>query len=416
MKNRLFTFLHTSPGVFLRWLFLSVLTGLVAGAAGVLFHFVLEWCTETRSAHDALLYFLPLAGAAIALLYRFGDHSSRRGTNSVLAAIRSDERVSFRTAPLIFIGTALTHLFGGSAGREGAALQLGGAIASTAGDLFHLDEKDRHIIVMCGSAAAFSALFGTPVTAAIFPMEVVSVGVMYYAAIIPCVLSSLTASFLAQLCGVAPTSFALPAVCASTPMTLLQVLVLGALCAVLARLFCFAMHRASAFFSTLLPNTVARAAVGGCVIVLLTLLLHTRDYNGAGMDIVSAALLYGTAVPYAFLLKLLFTAITLGSGFKGGEIVPTFFIGATFGCIAGALLGLPASFGAAIGLVALFCGVTNCPIASILLSIELFGAEALPLFSAAAAVSYMLSGYSGLYSEQRILHSKLRAESISAHL
>ena len=183
------------------------------------------------------------------------------------------------------------------------------------------------------------------------------------------------------------------------------------LCAGIAVIFCWVNHKTPQIYAKYLPHPMVRAAVGGLIVIGLTLLVGTRDYNGAGMDVITRALA-GQAVPYAFLLKILFTAITLGAGFKGGEIVPVFFTGATFGCVVGGLLGLPAGFGAALGMTAIFCGVTNCPLSSILLAFELFGGEGLALYALCIAVSYMLSGYYGLYSEQKILYSKLRPEFI----
>ncbi|MEG1874448.1 MAG: chloride channel protein [Angelakisella sp.] len=404
------SFTATPLLVFGRWVAISVLVGLVAGGAGVLFHFVLEWCTATRVANDWLLWLLPCAGLLIAWGYQAfgsGDH----GTNMVLSAIRSDSSIGAATAPLIFLGTALTHLFGGSAGREGAALQLGGSIACQLGKLLRLDAKDSHIIVMCGTSAAFAALFGTPITAAVFSLEVVSVGLMYYAAIVPCTVAAVLGAMLAQAAGIRPTAFFISGIPPAAVLPVLQVALLGALGALVSILFCQGMRHTRRLFRKYLPNGYLRAAVGGGAVVLLTLLLGTRDYNGAGMEVVARAMA-GTAVPAAFLLKILFTAITLGSGYKGGEVVPVLFTGSTFGCVAAPLLGLQPSFGAALGLVSVFCGVTNCPLTSILLSVELFGAQGLLYFGLAAAVAYMLSGYSGLYGEQKIVYSKYRAEFI----
>ena len=397
--------------VFAKWVAISLIVGLCAGLVGVLFHLVLEWCTVTREGYPWLLWLLPLGGVVIAALYKYIGKDQDRGTNMVLAAVRSPQEVTAVTGPLIFLSTALTHLLGGSAGREGAALQLGGCIASQLGKVFRLDEKDAHVIVMCGTSAAFAALFGTPATAAIFALEVVSVGLMYYSAIVPCTLAALTGAWLAGQFSIPPTSFSLSAVPAIGPLSLLQIALLGLLCAWVSNLFCFAMHRATSLAKRWLPNALVRAAVGGALIILLTLLAGSRDYNGAGMEVIARAI-GGQAVPWAFLLKILFTAVTLGFGFKGGEIVPVFFTGATFGCAAGALLGLDPGFAAALGLIAVFCGVTNCPVTSVILGVELFGAQGLLCFTACCAVSYMLSGYGGLYGEQKIVYSKLKAEFI----
>ena len=282
---------------------------------------------------------------------------------------------------------------------------MGGSLAGGLCRALHLNDKDERILTMCGMAGGFSALFGTPLAAAVFAMEVESIGVMYYAALVPCVTSALTAQFVADLFGATPTAYAVTGVPAMAPLAFLQVAALGVLCAILANLFCQAMSGAGNLYRRFFPNRYLRVAMGGAIVVLLTLLEGSGDYNGAGGAVIAAAVA-GTAVPYAFLMKPVFTALTLGAGFKGGEIVPVLFTGATFGCVAAPLLGLSASFGAAVGMTAVFCGVTNSPMTSILLGFELFGGAGVPLLALACAVSYMLSGYSGLYREQKIMYSK----------
>ena len=409
---------------FLKWVLYACNIGLIVGAVAVAFHCGIDWAAQFRAHQPWVILFLPLGGVVIVLLYRWSGMERDRGTNLVLTAVREAEPIRLRTAPLIFLSTILTHLVGGSAGREGAALQLGGSIGAWVGRKIHLDEKDRRIMVMCGMSAAFSALFGTPLTAAMFAMEVTSVGVLYYAAIVPCVLSAIIGLWVAQLCGVPPTAFSLQGVPNLTPVTLLQCIGMGVLFALLSILFCRMMHAAPRLYDKYLPNPVARAAAGGALVIALTFLVWlwnpgTYDYNGAGTAVIHAAI-GGEARPEAFLLKMLFTTITLGAGFKGGEIVPVFFTGATFGCTAAPLLGLHPSFGAGLGMVCVFCGVTNCPMTSLLLSLELFAGDSLGmftgqslgLFAVCIAVAYMLSGYYGLYSEQKIVYSKLRPEYI----
>lgn len=393
---------------FFKWLVFAAVIGVVVGVVGALFHHAIEYATELRAENGWLLYLLPLAGVVIVASYQVTGMSDDRGTEFVLSSVRDNKPLRLRTAPLIFLGTVLTHLTGGSAGREGAALQLGGTISSAIGRVSRLDEKDERVITMCGMAAGFSALFGTPLAAAVFAMEVVSVGVMYYAAAVPCVLAALVAQLVAQAMQVSPTAFTLTAVPEIGAISLLQVLALGAGCACVAVLFCWVMHKTPAVYRRITQDPYLRILLGGVMVVILSLLVG-RDYNGAGMAVIEQAVA-GEAKPYAFALKILLTAITLGAGFKGGEIVPAFFAGATFGCTLGALVGLPAGFGAAVGMVAVFCGVTNCPMTSIFLAYELFGGEGLPLFALACVVSYMLSGYSSLYHAQKIVYSKLRAE------
>ena len=395
----------------LKWILFALLVGLTVGFVGALFHMCIDRATAFRETARWPIYLLPLAGVFIVWSYHVTGMSDDKGTEYIIGAVREGRLLRIRTAPLIFLGTVLTHFTGGSAGREGAALQLGGSMSNFFGRLLRLDEKDDRIITMCGMAAGFSALFGTPLAAAILAMEVVSVGVMYYSAIVPCVLSALIAQQVALLLGVAPTAFQVSGVPELGPVVLLQLVGLGLLCAIVAILFCAVMHTGPKIYGKLPDNPYLKAAVGGVIVLLLTLVFG-RQYGGAGVDVIQDAL-NGNARPEAFFLKMVFTALTLAAGFKGGEIVPAFFCGATFGCFYGALLGLPASFAAAAGLVAVFCGVTNCPLTSILLAYELFGGEGLPLYALTIAVSYMLSGYSGLYHAQKIIYSKLRPEYVN---
>ena len=411
LKKELYSF-RAVAAILARWLLLAVPTGLVCGAVGTAFHLAVEHVTEWRAEHIWLLWLLPVAGLAIVALYKVTGCEGM-GTNNVIRAVHSGESVSPLLVPAIFLGTVLTHLCGGSAGREGAALQIGGGIGYRTGTLLRLGEKDLPLATLCGMAGVFSALFGTPLTATIFALEVISVGVLYYAGLLPCITASLTGYYIALLMGVEPTRFtvAMPALAWPT-LGLVAVLAVG--CALVSILFCRGLHITEHLAARVLKEPFLRAAAGGCVIVAATLLLGTTDYNGAGMDVVARAL-SGQADPWAWLLKLAFTAVTIGCGFKGGEVVPSFFVGATFGWVVGGLLGLPPAFAAAIGLVSVFCGAVNCPIASVILSIEIFGSGGLVYFAAACALSYLLSGYCGLYSSQTILYSKLKAEFINVH-
>jgi len=403
---------RSDPGpelpVFLRRAILAVLIGLLVGAVGVAFHYGIDLATELRQEHHWLLCLLPLGGLAIVLLYRVCGMEKDQGTNLVLVAVREHEPMRLRTAPLIFLSTVLTHLVGGSAGREGAALQLGASIASKLGHRLGLEPGEGRILTVCGMAAAFSALFGTPLTAMLFSMEVVSVGVMYYAALVPCTVSALAAFQVAQAMGLHQSpGYEIGLEAALGPVTMVQAAALGILCALVSILFCQAVHTAPKLYARFLPNPLLRAAAGGALVLVLTLLVGSQDYNGAG-DAVIRRMLAGETIPAAFLLKILFTALTLGAGFRGGEIVPALFTGAAFGTLAGPLLGLPHGFGGAMGMAAVFCGATNCPLTSLMLAFELFGGGSLPLCALCCGVSYMLSGYYGLYSEQKIVYSKFR--------
>jgi len=413
------------PVVFLRWLLFAAIIGLAAGVVSTAFYYAFHWATLTRTAHPWLLWLLPAGGVAIVLLYRVCGMEKDRGTNLVLTTVRENTALPLRTAPLVFVSTILTHLVGGSSGREGAILQIGGSISAFIGRRMRLDEKDSRVITMCGMSAAFAALFGTPLTAALFAMEVVSVGVMYYAAIVPCVISAIIGLWVAQFFGVPGTAFELQGIPNLAPLSLLQAVGMGILLALLSILFCNVMHTAPKLYKRFFPNKLIRVVVGSALVLAVTYAVWiwnpgTYDYNGAGEAIIHAAI-EGHARPEAFLLKMLLTALTLGAGFKGGEIVPVFFTGATFGCVAAPLIGLHPSFGAGLGMVGLFCGVTNCPLSSLLLALELFAGgslgmftgQSLGLFAVTIAVSYMLSGYYSLYTEQKILYSKLRPEFIN---
>lgn len=394
--------------IFFKWFILASIVGLIVGTFSTLFHFAIEKATLLRISYNYLIYFMPLAGLIIVFLYNITHQPDELNTNLVLECVRSSKHLPLIMAPLIFLSTVLTHLVGGSSGREGAALQLGGSLSTYIGERLHLDENDLRILTMCGMSAAFSALFRTPIGATIFSMEVISVGIMYYVALVPCIIAAVVGYAISGYFGVAATRYPLNFITSLNFITLFQVVVLGILCALLSILFCKTLHMAHALYSKYFKNPYLRICMGSFFVITLTLLLDSTDYLGAGMPIIENAL-SGHVFPFAFLLKIIFTALTLGAGFKGGEIVPSFFVGATFGAMIGPLLGLPAYFSASLGLIALFCGVTNCPMTSFILSTEIFGGGGI-YFMLIIATSYMLSGYSGLYTKQKMMYSKFKPE------
>lgn len=394
---------------FLKWVVISGAIGIVVGMVGTAFSYGMKAVTEMRQEHPMIILGLPVAGLIIVFLYKIAHRENDHGTNSVLAAVRSEERLHVVTAPLIFISTLLTHLFGGSAGREGAALQMGGSIGSGLGKLFRLSEKDMQVAVMCGMSACFSALFGTPLAATIFSMEVVSVGVMYYAALVPCVFSSLIAVEIARFCGVEGEAMTINVIPELTAVATGKVALVAILCALVSICLCVVLHLASEHTKKWMPNPYLRIFVVGIVIVAINLLLGTTDYLGAGMEIIERCM-HGEVRPEAFLIKMILTALTLGVGFKGGEIVPSFFIGATFGCLMGQVLAISPSLCAAVGMIAVFCGVTNSPVTSLWIAVELFGMDCIYFVLIGVAISYMLSGYYSLYHSQKILYSKYKTE------
>ena len=390
-----------------KWLLTGLATGAAGGLVGSFFCWLVNSATALRGACPWLIWLLPAGGLAIAGIYRLSHVSL--DTNAVFRAVRGETALSPLMPPLMIVSAGISHLFGASVGREGAALQIGGSLGYMCGRLLHLDKRDMHVLVMCGMSAVFSAVFGTPITATFFSLEVTSVGNIYYAGLFPCLAASLTASAISRAFGLRGFSFALSAVPAFDAAGAVRAAVLGVLCAVLSIVFCVALHRGERLAKRLFKNDFLRIAVCGAIVTLMTLLLKTTDYNGAGGDIITRAVNYGQAQPLAFALKLIFTVVCISGGYKGGEIVPTLFIGACFGCTVGPLLGLPAGFAAALAMPGLFCGMVNSPISSILLSIELFGAEQLPFFVIVCTLSYLLSGNYSLYHEQRILSSKMKA-------
>ena len=330
----------------------------------------------------------------------------------VIDAISSNERVTPATGSLIFFSTILTHLGGGSSGREGAALQLGGSIGNSFGEWFKLDERDKKIAIMCGMSAVFSALFGTPVAAAIFSLEVVSIGVLYYAALVPCVFSSFLAVGIARAAGLEGEHFPVEMIPALDLKAMGLLVLLGILCAAVSILFCVLLHTAEHAYRKYFPDARVRILAGSFLFIALTLLSGTRDYCGSSMGLIESSI-EGSVRYEAFLMKMLFTAVALGAGFKGGEIVPTLCVGAALGCAFGEITGFAPSLCAACGMAALFAGVTNCPITSLVIALELFGYEGMEYFSIIIAVAFALSGYYGLYASQKFVYSKTRTEFIN---
>ena len=397
---------------FIKWSALALAIGSVAGAAGTIFSMGVSWATGFRLSHPSMLFFLPVSGLLIVWMYHSFHEEGNRGTNMVIDAISSNERVTPATGPLIFFSTIFTHLGGGSSGREGAALQLGGSIGNSFGEWFKLDERDKKIAIMCGMSAVFSALFGTPVAAAIFSLEVVSIGVLYYAALVPCVFSSFLAVGIARAAGLEGEHFPVEMIPALDLKAMGLLVLLGILCAAVSILFCVLLHTAEHAYRKYFPDARVRILAGSFLFIALTLLSGTRDYCGSSMGLIESSI-EGSVRYEAFLMKMLFTAVALGAGFKGGEIVPTLCVGAALGCAFGEITGFAPSLCAACGMAALFAGVTNCPITSLVIALELFGYEGMEYFSIIIAVAFALSGYYGLYASQKFVYSKTRTEFIN---
>ena len=384
---------------FLKWIILGLLMGALGGLLGAGFHHGLHFVTDVRNSFPWLVWLLPLGGLASVGLYRLLRLRDNRGTNEVIEAALDGRSVSPLVAPGIVGAACLTHLFGGSAGREGAALQLGGSVGSGLGRLLKFDRTQQRLLVLSGMAAVFAGLFGTPLTACFFTIEFASVGAIFSPALLPCFLASYCAARVSGFFGVHAEGLLLEE---SLPMnleTLPRIFLLAALVSLLGILMCRSFHEAEHLAKKHIRNDWLRIALGGLVIALITFAVGDMRYNGAGMDMALRAV-EGRSAWFDFLMKLLLTAVTLAAGFKGGEIVPTFCIGATFGCVAGGLLGLDPGLCAALGLVGLFCSATNAPLASMVLSLELFGSANLYAFALVCVVCFVLSGKSSLYSSQ----------------
>ena len=390
---------------FCKWTLLSLLIGAVGGVLGTAFHYALHFVTHLRTENTWLVLLLPVGGLLSVAWYKLLGLRKNRGTNEIIDAVLDGEELKPQIAPGIFGAAMLTHLFGGSAGREGAALQLGGSVASLVSRLLKLRQDDRRVLIMAGMSAVFAGLFRTPLTAALFCMEFESVGIIFSPALLPCYLSSFTASTVAGRMGVHAEGLLLSSYAGISPAATAACGVLAVCIALLGVLMCKFFHAAEHLAAHHVKSPWVRIFAGGVLIAAMTYAVGDHRFNGAGMDMALGAI-EGQGQWYYFLLKMLFTAVTLAAGFKGGEIVPTFCIGATFGMTVGSLLGLEAELAAALGLVGLFCCATNSPLASIILSVEMFGGANVHLFALVCVVCFVLSGHSGLYASQIIRYHK----------
>ena len=374
---------------------LSLIIGLCGGVVGAAFSHSFTAVTNLRTAHSWLVFLLPLGGLLTVKIYKLLK-TEGLSTDSILKSLKGDRKVSPLLLPAVFLSSLLTHLFGGSAGREGAALQMGGAVSSLLSKKLNLDEDTSDIGTVCGMSAFFSALFGTPLGASVFAVEVVFLKKKSLIRLIPSLISGFTAYFLAHLLGAHPERFTLNLPkCDFSLLWKTGVIIL--VCSAVCVLFVFTLEKTKELFGNFFKNPYLRIAAGGILIILLTVIEGSGDYNGGGMNIVEKIFSHNTVKYEAFLLKIIFTAITVAAGFKGGEIVPTFFIGATSGGALALLLGVPAPFGAALGMAVLFSGATNCPVATILLCGEMFGFKGILYFAVASVIARLLTTKNRLY-------------------
>ncbi len=399
----------------IKWFFICLLLAILVGSASAFFLWSLEWVGNFRDNHLWIIAGLPIAGLCVGgMYYRWGD-SVVKGNNLLLEEFHSPKKViPFRMAPLVFLGTIITHLFGGSAGREGTAVQMGGAIADQFTKIFKLNKSDRKIMILAGIAAGFASVFGTPIAGAIFALEVMVLGRIRLEAILPCFMSAILADYCCQLYPISHTHYHLSDIALHTvinPTNLLWAILAGLIFGLTAMLFSKTVHFWGQLFKQRITFPPLRTVIGGAILALsfwgIYQLTNETRYVGLGVSHIVEAF-HTSAAPYDFALKLLFTTFTLGCGFKGGEVTPLFFIGATLGSALCWFIPLDMSLLAGMGFVAVFAGATNTPLACTIMGIELFGAETACFIAIACSVAYLFSGHTGIYTSQIIGSPKNR--------
>ncbi|MFL9843363.1 voltage-gated chloride channel family protein [Flavobacterium rhizosphaerae] len=390
----------------LKWLVISLVIGVLCGSASAFFLISLEWATNWREAHIWIIALLPLGGLLIGLMYHYYGNSVVKGNNLLLEEFHSPKQIiPFKMAPLVLAGTVLTHFFGGSAGREGTAVQMGGAIADQFTKFLSLRPRDRKVILTIGISAGFASVFGTPLAGAVFALEVLIIGRMRYESILPSFMAAIIADQTCRMWNVHHTHYVIPDVPEMTLINFLCAIGAGILFGLAAMLFSKLVHYFGALFKNKINYPPLRPVLGGAIIALAVWSMDTTRYIGLGVPVIQEAFLYNVN-SYDFLLKILFTTFTLGAGFKGGEVTPLFYIGATLGNVLIWFLPLPMPLLAGMGFVAVFAGATNTPLACTLMGIELFGAGCGVFVGIACVVAYLFSGHTGIYSSQIVGSAK----------
>lgn len=364
---------------------------------------IVSQANTTRNNNPYIILGLPFAGLFIVFLYRICKNESNIDT--VMKAAKEGERIPLILTPLIMMTTFISHLFGASVGRLGAAFQIGGSLSNLVSKIYKLSENTKKVLVMSGMSASFSAIFGTPVAATVFPIAIMNVGTYKFVALVPCLVSAIVAGNISIFIGNSPESFFIANIPDINLVSILKITILAIICGLVSMLFCKSLHKSADLFKEKIQNPYLRIFMGGSLIVILTFILGTTNYLGGGQGVIRQAFLEQSNI-WDFALKILFTCISVGVGFKGGEIMPSLFVGSTLGSFLSIFLGLPVEIGAGCGLIAVFCGVTNAPLASIFLAVELMGTDALVFFAISCVFSYFVSGYYSLYKEQTFEFSK----------